>query len=146
MNNQEQISFERLRRAELRSRLFESTSDLEHIICRLNGNEKGEINWNDLKNFPSNKWFEIDKGIESIKIEDTSIKMVFDTKMKAGASFASHIHEDCKEIAEVIEGLYYDAILKTKVNKGEQIIYEKATLHKPVALNKSRIIFTFLKQ
>ena len=88
-----------------------------------------------LSEFPMMQWIYIDK---KIKIRRRmclfSNILVFDTVMRAGAEFSKHLHPDCIEHADVIEGELIDLIDNSHYSEGDVFVVDSGKYHIPISL------------
>ena len=70
--------------------------------------------------------------------------LMFDTYMEKGGEFGMHLHSDCVEECEVVEGEVFDIQSNKTFKEGDIAKYPKGVKHIPVATKETllRVFFT----
>lgn len=100
------------------------------------------INRVDLDSFPYMVWKPVNDLIDVRKRKKLFKNYLnFDTRMKAGAKFGNHFHDDLIESVEVIYGELIDG--DNIYKKGDVAHYEKGQYHSPIATQDTllRVLF-----
>lgn len=123
-------------RIKLKEDLEKSHLKLREAVNGFNSKKaKKPINRDDLESFPLMVWVSLNEDIEVRKRNNRFGNFLnFDTKMKEGAKFGEHFHDDIIESAEVITGELLDTYDDKVYKKGDVAHYEKGQIHTPIAL------------
>ena len=126
-----------------RARMIEDLNIRHDIIARALDSwttKDSSISKAQLSEFPIMQWVHVDKKIKIRKrmclFGDI---LVFDTVMRPGAEFAKHLHPDCIEHVDVIEGELIDLIDNVSYGPGDKLVVEAGTYHIPIALEHTVI-------
>lgn len=125
-----------------RQKIMESMQIKHNKMLQMIDGWNGEIGLNDVKKkdmneMPINICIDINEGVSIKRLENVGSLVVFDTLMTKGSEFGLHLHSDCEELCQVLEGEIHDLIKNKTLKKGEDIKYKKGEEHYIIALQES---------
>ena len=138
------LKHERSEREKLMETFCVLNHKVNHMIDAWNGNGNYNIKKSQLREFPLRCWVELSEGVEIMKLDDLPGDIiVFDTKMEKGRKFGLHMHSDCDETCDVLEGKIVDILTNETYNAGNRALWPKGVEHIPVALKETRLMVYF---
>ena len=131
-----------------RVEMMEQFSILNHKVGNMidswNGFGDADITKPQLAEFPRGVWVELSKGVQIRKRTNLPGEvLVFDTNMEKGAAFGLHMHSDCLELCDVVDGKLFDLKRNESYFTGQRITYQKGERHHLIALKNARLVVYF---
>lgn len=138
----------RIEREVVRERFRALSKEVGAILdnLALNKNEVTKLEWKDLEDMPLGTDIVVDHGVRFVKEMQTENEIIFTTYMDGIADFGMHLHTDCIETIEILEGSLIEKTRGDKVySKGEKLIYAENEKHEPKSAVSSIYKVTFNK-
>jgi len=146
----EQISRYELNRAEKENML--DLLEIKHqafmnALDNFKGKGDQDITKSTLKAYPFMKWVVLNESplVKFRRRGDISENtLMFDCYMEKGGEFGMHLHSDCVEECEVVQGELFDVQFNQTFKEGDIALYEKGVKHIPIATQETllRVFFT----
>lgn len=134
-NNEEKSRYE-LNRAE-RSKILDDL-DLKHTMFinaldNFRGKGDQDVPKAELKKFKFMEWVYLNDKVKFRRRNDIEDMLMFDCVMEKGGEFGMHLHSDCVEMTEIVQGELFDLQTNTTYTENELVIFPKNKKHIPIA-------------
>tara|TARA_R110002049_G_scaffold230108_2_gene402261 strand:+ start:39 stop:491 length:453 start_codon:yes stop_codon:yes gene_type:complete len=134
-NNEEKSRYE-LNREE-RSKILDDL-DLKHTMFinaldNFRGKGDQDVPKAELKKFKFMEWVYLNDKVKFRRRNDIEDMLMFDCVMEKGGEFGMHLHSDCVEMTEIVQGELFDLQTNTTYAENELVIFPKNKKHIPIA-------------
>lgn len=139
------VNREKQRRYELLKDFYREAREIKSILDRFNGIDRKSINFDDLDKFDLNLSYQLNDKVVIKKTYSSEDRLIFDTLMVKGGEFGWHVHGDCNEKVEVIEGALLENNSNILYTSGEILYILAEQDHTPISLEDTILKVTFFK-
>ena len=134
-NNEEKSRYE-LNRAE-RAKILDDLN-LKHTMFinaldNFRGKGDQDVPKAELKKFKFMEWVYLNDKVKFRRRNDIEDMLMFDCVMEKGGEFGMHLHSDCVEMTEIVQGELFDLQTNTTYTENELVIFPKNKKHIPIA-------------
>ena len=144
IETKENLKHERSERDDIMKQFVVLHHKFDKMIESFNGKGNHDLKKKELESLPFGSWIALCPGVNIFRLKNLPGDMlVFETEMEKDARFGLHMHSDCEEACDVLEGSIVDAITGEEYKSGTRAFWGKGVEHIPVALYKTKLMVYF---